>query len=258
MTSAWLADLLRDDMRDRGRERDGVASAPGAGADADAGRFEGLYGRLYDRAIQSGIVRRLAPLAYGDAGPVTDLDGFVRRVATGTQPARPTDRPVLLDVPAGGGTLLPALAWHGYRGRVVAGDLGVAMLARAGRLVEREDLPIDVALLRADAQELPLRDASVDAAVSLNGLHVMPDARAFLAELGRVVRPRGHLWLITLVSGGTRRADAVIRAGELLGILPAPPPSRPTLLRWLAEAGFASVAPLGGSGLLGVSATRRR
>jgi SAM-dependent methyltransferase len=241
----------RKSLRDEGR---GVLSVLPED-DAGAGRFEGLYGGLYDRAIQSDALRRFAPLVYGDVGPVGDLDGFVVRVATMTQPARTGEPPVLLDVPVGGGTLLPRLYRRGFRGRVIAADLGSAMLDRAAAVAER--VPLDVGLLRCDAQDLPLRDASVDAAVSLNGLHVMPDAQLFLAELGRVIRPRGRLFLTTLVSGGNLRTDGVIVAGRLAGILPGPPPSRATLLRWLAEAGFASQAPLGGAGLIGVAATRR-
>jgi arsenite methyltransferase len=252
----WLDDLLRPEARRALRtEPSGVVTVlPPSGA-ASAGRFEGLYGAVYDRVIQSDALRRMAPLAYGDAGPVADLDAFVARVAAGTHPPEGHDVPVLLDVPSGGGTLLPRLVRHGYRGRVVATDLGTAMLERAAAVGRQVSL--DVALLRADARDLPLRDASVDAAVSLNGLHVMPDPRAFLVELGRVVRPRGRLWLVTLVSRGTLRADSVILAGRLTGILPGAPPTREVLLRWLAESGFALVAPLGGQGLLGVAATRR-
>jgi SAM-dependent methyltransferase len=251
----WLLDLLRSEprssLRDEGR---GVLSVLPAD-DAGAGRFEGLYGGLYDRAIQSDAIRRLAPLVYGDVGPVGDLDGFVVRVATMTQPATSGEPPVLLDVPVGGGTLLPRLYRRGFRGRVIAADLGSAMLDRAAAVAER--VPLDVALLRCDAQDLPLADGAVDAAVSLNGLHVMPDPQRFVTELGRVVRPRGRLFLTTLVSGGNLRADGVITLGRLGGILPGAPPTRTTLLRWLAEAGFASQAPLGGAGLIGISATRR-
>jgi SAM-dependent methyltransferase len=234
---AWLAPLLRPD------------AALDAG-DAHAGRFEGLYGGVYDRVIQSDALRRLAPLAYGDAGPIPDLDGFAARVAASV----PADG-VLLDVPSGGGTLLPRLARAGLRGRVIEADLGSAMLARASRM--RAEVPdLDVALLQADAQDLPLRDASMSAAVSLNGLHVMPDPGAFLGELGRVIEPGGMLWLVTLVSGGNRRADAVIAGGRLVGILPGAPPSRVALSRLVAGAGFGDVESLGGEGLVGLAATR--
>jgi SAM-dependent methyltransferase len=232
----WLAPLLRED-------------APVEGGDAHAGRFEGLYGGVYDRVIQSDALRRLAPLAYGDVGPIPDLDGFAGRVA-----ASVPEGGVLLDVPSGGGTLLPRLERARLRGRVIEADLGDAMLARAERMAERVGL--DVALLRADAQDLPLRDASVDAAVSLNGLHVMPDPRAFVSELGRVIAPGGKLWLVTLVSGGTLRTDLVIRGGRLTGVLPGAPPTRDELERFLAEAGFGEVESLGGEGIVGLAATR--
>lgn len=255
--AAWLPNLLTDDAGAALRAEGGgvVTTLPPAGDGPSAGRFEGLYGALYDRVIQDDRLRRLAPIAYGDAGPVTDLDAFMGKVAAQTTPRRGRQVPVLLDVPSGGGTLLPRLAEQGYAGRVVAADLGVAMLARAREVAART--PLDVALLRADATALPLTDGAVDAAVSLNGLHVMPDPRGFLLELGQVIRPRGRLWLVTLVSRGSRRADAIVVAGRVTGILPGAPPTRRTLLRWLAEAGFAAPAPLGGAGLVGVTAIRR-
>jgi ubiquinone/menaquinone biosynthesis C-methylase UbiE len=239
---AWLDDLVR------------TPPAGGDGPAASAGRFEGLYGAVYDRVIQTDAIRRLAPLAYGDAGPLPDLDGFVREVAAGTLPAG-DDRPVLLDVPSGGGTLLPRLARAGYAGRVIEADLGAAMLDRAGRMRART-WSLDVALLRADAQDLPLADATVDGAVSLNGLHVMPDPAAFVGELARVVRPGGRLWLITLVAGGGLRGDLVIAAGRLSGILPGAPPRRPALLELLRDAGFSRVTPLGGTALTGLTSVR--
>ena len=234
----WLRPLLRDGHRS-------------GGEDFHAGRFEGVYGGLYDRVIQSDALRRFAPLFYGDAGPVVDLDGFAARVA-----AAVPEGGALLDVPSGGGTLLPRLAKGGLRGRVIECDLGSAMLARAERMSERVE-GLDVALLQADAQDLPLRNASVSAAVSLNGLHCIPDPHAFAGELGRVVEPGGRLWLVTLVSGATRRADAVIAGGRLTGVLPGPPPRRGELEEMIAAAGFADLEPLGGSGLAGIAATRR-
>ncbi|HEV2813545.1 MAG TPA: class I SAM-dependent methyltransferase [Solirubrobacteraceae bacterium] len=227
------------------------AESPGA---AGASRFEGIYGPVYDRIIQSDLIRRLAPLAYGPAGPVPDLDGFARKVATGVTSAT-EEAALLLDVPCGGGTLLPRLRDQGYSGIVVESDLGVAMLRRAAQLRHRLADGATI-LLRADAQDLPFRDAAVDGAVSLNGLHCMPDPRAFANELGRVVRPGGRLFLVTLVSGGTRRADLAIRAGQLSGVVPTAPPPRATLLRWLRDAGWQDIEPLGGKGLVGYAATR--
>ena len=254
-------ELLEPLLKSAGRralhdEGDGILSVLPADGAASAGRFEGLYGPVYDRVIQSDAVRRLAPLAYGDAGPLPDLDGFARRVARGTVTA--TGGPaLLLDVPCGGGTLLPRLREQGFTGAVIESDLGAAMLRRAARM--RDELADGATvLLRADAQDLPLADATVDAAVSLNGLHCMPDPHRFVDELARVVRAGGRLFLVTLVSGGTRRADLSIRAGQVTGIIPTPPPPRATLLRWMREAGWQDIEPLGGKGLVGYEATRRK
>lgn len=235
---AWLDPLMRAD-----------APPP---QDFHAGVFEGVYGFVYDRAIQSDPLRRLAGVVHGNLGPLVDLDGFCRRVVSGTVAAG-GGPPVLLDVPTGGGTLLPRLEKAGYRGRVIASDLGGAMLDRA----RRRGGGLDVAYLQADAQDLPLADASVDAAVSLNGLHCIPDAWAFVAELGRVIRPGGRLFLITLVSGSELRADVVIRTGRLLSIIPGPLPTRDELVTDLGDAGFTDVEPLGGGGVAGLAATRR-
>jgi SAM-dependent methyltransferase len=234
----WLEALLRD-------------GDPGGSPEAfDAGRFEGLYGGLYDRVIQSPAFRRFAPLAYGEAGPLVDLGGFAARAAASVR-----EGGVVLDVPSGGGTLLPLLARGGLRGRVIESDLGAAMLERAERMAARVP-ELDVALLRADAQDLPLKDATIAAAVSLNGLHCIPDPRAFCRELGRVIEPGGRLWMITLVRGGTRRADAVIVGARALGIIPGPLPDRDALEAMVHDAGFEAVEHLGGEGLLGLAATR--
>ena len=251
----WLRPLLRPEAaRALRHERRGIVTALPREGGATAGRFEGLYGGLYDRVIQADRVRRFAPLAYGPAGPVVHLDAFVDRVVDGTKGAGRGRVPLLLDVPSGGGTLLPRLADAAFRGRVIAADLGTAMLRRAAGQADRSGL--DVALLRADAQELPLRDGSVDAAVSLNGLHVRPEPHRYLRELGRVIRPGGRLFLITLVTGGTRRGDLIIGAGSLTGILPGPPPRRAALLRQVHEAGFREVQELGGAALTGLAAIR--
>ena len=253
---ALIEPLLRPEaLAGLREERDGVLSVLPEEGSASAGRFEGVYGPLYDRIIQSDGLRRLASVAYGDAGPLPELDGFARLAAEGT--VSEGDSPaLLLDVPCGGGTLLPRLREQGFTGVVIESDLGAAMLRRAARL--REELADGATvLLRADAQDLPLADASVDGVVSLNGLHCMPDPRAFVREMGRVVRPGGRLFLVTLVSGGTRRADLAILGGRATGIIPTAPPPRATLLRWLRDAGWQDIEPLGGKGIAGFAATRR-
>jgi arsenite methyltransferase len=47
--------------------------------------------------------------------------------------------------------------------------------------------------LRADAQKLPLRDDTVDAAVSIAVLQLIPNPSATLGEIVRVLRPGGRM-----------------------------------------------------------------
>jgi ubiquinone/menaquinone biosynthesis C-methylase UbiE len=215
------------------------------------GAFEGAYGALYDRWISSDLLRSAVLAGGGGLTPLLDLDRLAARVAA----AVPRDGTVL-DVPSGGAPLLPRLARAGFAGRVVAVDLAEAMLERARARAAR--VPgIALEAVRADAQALPLADASVDAAVSLNGVHCLPDPRAFVAELGRVVRPGGAALLVTLVAGDAWRTGPVIAAGVATGILPGVPPTRGALVRWLEEAGFALAEPPSGAGAVGLVATRR-
>ena len=64
-------------------------------------------------------------------------------------------------------------------------DISEPMLARA---VSAEAGP-QIGFLRADAQQLPLRDETVDAVVSIAMLQLIPDPVAALAEMARVLRP---------------------------------------------------------------------
>ena len=68
-------------------------------------------------------------------------------------------------------------------------DISEPMLARA---VRAEAGP-QVGFLRADAQRLPLRDQTIDAAVSIAVLQLIPDPAATLSEIARVLRPGGRL-----------------------------------------------------------------
>lgn len=70
--------------------------------------------------------------------------------------------------------LLPLLARHNFDGLVIETDLARAMIERAAVMRARSPA-LEVMLLRADALDLPLRDRTVDVALSVNGLHVMPD-----------------------------------------------------------------------------------
>ena len=95
----------------------------------------------------------------------------------------------VLEVGFGGGGLL-AMLTKATEGRVIGVDVSRAMLARARRRFRRVS---QVAVYQASVEALPLEDASVDKACSVNNLYFWPDPAAGMAELARVVRPGGRL-----------------------------------------------------------------
>jgi arsenite methyltransferase len=115
---------------------------------------------------------------------------------------------VALDVGSGPGNVTASLARAAGPGGLALGvDISEPMLSRA---VSAQAGP-NVGFLRADAQRLPFREASVDAAISLAVLQLVPNPAAALAEIARVLRPGGRMAIMVPTVG---------RAGELLRWLP--------------------------------------
>ena len=115
---------------------------------------------------------------------------------------------VALDVGSGPGNVTATLARAaGPDGLALGIDISEPMLARA---VSAQAGP-QVGFLRADAQQLPLRDETVDAAVSIAVLQLIPNPAATLAEMARVLRPGGRMAVMVPTAG---------RAAPLLRLLP--------------------------------------
>jgi ubiquinone/menaquinone biosynthesis C-methylase UbiE len=118
-------------------------------------------------------------------------------------------RGAVLEVAVGTGRNLPFYP----RGiRYVGIDLTPAMLAIARDRAHA--LGMDVDLLVSDAQALPFVDASFDTAVCTLALNAIPDDRAAIAEMYRVLRPGGKLLLLGHVASHHRVVRAVQRLLE--------------------------------------------
>jgi ubiquinone/menaquinone biosynthesis C-methylase UbiE len=99
---------------------------------------------------------------------------------------------VVLEVGFGSGLNLP------YYGPEVQRLLAVdpALLGRELARARLEARSIPVEFVGLDGQQLPLEDASVDAALSTFTLCTIPDLRRALGELRRVIRPGGRLHFV--------------------------------------------------------------
>ena len=69
----------------------------------------------------------------------------------------------------------------------------------------RNEAGPQVGFIKADAQQLPLRDETVDVVVSTAVLQLIPHPAAALAEMARVLRPGGKLAVMVPTAGRLAR-----------------------------------------------------
>jgi arsenite methyltransferase len=171
--------------------REGVLHAYSAVGDAPDGDHPFPVGRAF--ALSLGY-----PEAELDRLPAAAVDAFtgVSNVAIFAD-IESGDR--ILDVGCGGGLdSLIAARRTGPRGRVHGVDFSPTMVARARRAADEAGQG-NVAFQQAPAEELPLPDDDVDV-VLVNGIFNLNPARAaILAELRRVLRPGGSLFVAELI-----------------------------------------------------------
>jgi demethylmenaquinone methyltransferase/2-methoxy-6-polyprenyl-1,4-benzoquinol methylase len=137
---------------------------------------------------------RIAP-AYDRTNTVLSLGrdrAWRRRAADAAAPPRGGD---VLDVACGTGQLTVELRRRvGPDGRVVGLDFSDRMLAVARAAHPANDW------IRGDATNLPFEDASFDAATIAFGLRNLAEPEKGLAEMRRVVRPRGAMVVLEFLS----------------------------------------------------------
>ncbi len=123
---------------------------------------------------------------------------------------------VLLDVGAGTGSLTLAAAERWPSTRVIALDATAAMLRLASE--RAAELPGDAerfSWLAADAQDMPLGDDTVDAAVSSFVLQTVDERVLVLEEVRRVLRPGGVFVFVTWLADELHMAAEEVYADVL-------------------------------------------
>ncbi len=169
-----------------------------------------LVSAVYERWWRPGLVR----IAKGFSGP--DMAGEYAEAQRLMQ-LKAGDR--VLDVACGPGNFTRRFAATvGEDGLAVGLDGSRSMLER-GVIEARAEGTASLALVRAEATELPFEDASFDAVCCFAALHMFPDAEATLSEFARVLRPGGRLAIFTTtVSGGGPAALAAHGFGVASGM----------------------------------------
>jgi ubiquinone/menaquinone biosynthesis C-methylase UbiE len=142
----------------------------------------------------------------------------------------------ILDIPCGGGFAFRGLR-PGQAVQYVAADISAYMRGQARAEAARRGVQDAIDFVQADVTALQFPDASFDLCVTYNGLHCLPDPRAALAELVRVLRPGGTLRGTSCVTGGGPRQDALIALSRRAGVF-GNPPHTGQIEKWLKELGL--------------------
>lgn len=174
--------------------------------------------------------RQPTPSGRGNAAPSSDVGAMFDRIAgvydplnaliSGFQEPRWRRQLVAatglgpgmdaLDVATGTGAVARDLARRvGATGRVVGVDISSGMLERARARAGARN--VEVTFTEGDALQLPLPDASFDAATIAFGMRNLPDYERGFAEMLRTVRPAGVVACLEIA----RPASVVGRLGRV-------------------------------------------
>lgn len=150
----------------------------------------------------------------------------------------------VLDVGAGSGGAALALAEQGQR--VTAIDASSHMVGRILARAAERGLSVDARSM--DGRALQFADATFDAALSVLGIVLFPDAERGLSEMRRVVRPGGLVSVVTWTEPQDYELAAELRAA-IQSVWPEQPPAPlPAQLRYREEADFRALFKAAGLG----------
>ena len=135
---------------------------------------------------------------------------------------------VVLDVGCGTGKSTRDVARRTAQGSVLGVDLSAAMLNRARERSKADGLT-NVTYVQGDAQVHRFDETAFDIAISCFGAMFFGDPVAAFTNIGRGVRPGGHLALLAWRELARNEWLTELRAALAVGRqLPVPPPDAPT------------------------------
>ena len=134
----------------------------------------------------------------------------------------------VLDVGAGAGGVALMLAERGLAPTAI--DASAAMVARIAERARAQNRSIDAEVM--DGQALRFPDATFDAALSVFGVVLFPDAVRGLAEMRRVVRPGGLVAVVTWTEPQRYELAAELRQAIQAACPDLPASSLPAQLRY--------------------------
>jgi ubiquinone/menaquinone biosynthesis C-methylase UbiE len=140
----------------------------------------------------------------------------------------------VLDVAAGSGGAALAMAAQGLR--VTAIDASARMVDRV--LTRAAEAGVSIEARVMDGQALQFEDAAFDAALSVLGIVLFPDAERGLAEMRRIVRPGGRISVVTWTQPQSYELATELRRA-IQSVWPEQPQAAlPAQLRYREEADF--------------------
>lgn len=190
--------------------------------------YDSLFGRAYSAYMERPrLGRAISRVVWGsDSRPY-----YESMKALAAVPADGT----IVDCPCGAGPALRGLSSE-QSARYVAADLSPSMLRRGRRKAAQRGLD-GVEFLQADAAGLPMEPSSADLFLSYWGLHVFPDPRAAVAEIGRVLKPGGRLVGCAFVNEPKGMRQRLLLRPNTSDF--GPMCAEAELREWLAEEGLA-------------------
>jgi 2-polyprenyl-3-methyl-5-hydroxy-6-metoxy-1,4-benzoquinol methylase len=149
--------------------------------------------------------------------PVSDEETYQKKLAETRSFFRPNMR--ILEFGCGTGTTAVCHAPHVQH--IDAIDISENML-EIGRSNAIEAGVDNITFTRATLAEFNAEDASFDAVLGLNVIHLLPDWQAVIAEVARILKPGGIFVNSTACLGHSylRFVKLIVPLGKLLGLMP--------------------------------------